>query len=326
MEHYPDSMMEQIWEQRGLHMKWGAIATLHGYHEEQLRSAFRRWKIRSKRGMWSGIVQPDVAPFVLDHPLPEVTVDHEPWKGKKIFTQMVIADIHAPYQDDAAIAIMLEILHDAQPDSLINLGDMVDCYTLSDFLRDPNRKESLQDEIDIARGINLMLRQAAPNATIDQFEGNHEERLRRALWRAEKTQAVVFQLTNLRREATWPKLLDLEGVGINWHPTGTIAEIAPNFFAHHGDCKGDPMTKFQVNGISGHIHKFMMRTSRTVKEQIEWFTCPTLGTLNPEYDCHPQWQNGFWFLTHDIEAGTRTAEPVRIQDGSALFKGRKYTA
>jgi len=90
--------------------------------------------------------------------------------------------------------------------------------------------------------------------------------------------------------------------------------------------KGDPFAKFQVNGISGHIHKFQMRTTRTVKEQVEWFTCPTLGTLNPEYDCHPQWQNGFWFLTHDIEAGTRTAEPVRIQDGSALFKGRKYTA
>jgi len=326
MEHYPDSMMETIWEQRGAYLKWNAIATIHGYHEEQLRSAFRRWKIRTKRGMWSGIIQPDVAPFVLDHTLPKVTVDQEPWKGKQIFTQLVFADVHAPYQCDRSIAIMLEILNDSQPDSVINLGDMVDCYTLSDFLRDPNRKESLQDEIDIARGINLMVRQAAPNAVIDQFEGNHEERLRRALWRAEKAQAVLFSLTNLQREATWPKLLDLEGLSINWHPTGTIKEIAPNFYAHHGDVKGDPFAKFQVNGISGHIHKFLMRTARTIKEQIEWFTCPTLGTLNPEYDCHPQWQNGFWFLTHDLEAGTRYAEPVRIQDGSALFKGRKYTA
>jgi len=326
MEHYPDSMMEEIWKARGEKIKWGAIATRFGYHEEQLRSAFRRWKIRSKRGMWSGIIQPDVAPFVLDHPLPAVTIDHEPWKGRQIFTQLVFADVHAPYQCDRSIAIMLEILNDSQPDSVINLGDMVDCYTLSDFLRDPNRKESLQDEIDIARGINLMVRQAAPNAVIDEFEGNHEERLRRALWRAEKAQAVLFSLTNMKREATWPKLLDLEGVGINWHPTGTIKEIAPNFYAHHGDVKGDPFAKFQVNGISGHIHKFLMRTARTVKEQVEWFTCPTLGTLNPEYDCHPQWQNGFWFLTHDIEAGTRTAEPVRIQDGAALFRGRKYTA
>jgi hypothetical protein len=258
--------------------------------------------------------------------LPEVTIDEEPWKDRKIFTQVIIGDIHAPYQDDRAIAVMLEILDAAQPDSIINLGDMVDCYTLSDFMRDPNRKESLQDEIDIARGINLMIRQAAPDADIEQFEGNHEERLRRALWRAEKSQAVVFQLTNVKRELTWPMLLDLEGVGIKWNPTGTIKEIAPNFYAHHGDCGGDPFTKFQVSGTSGHIHKFIMRTSRTVKEQIEWFTCPTLGTLNPEYDCLPQWQQGLWFITHDIEAGTRYAEPIRIQDGSALFHGRKYTA
>ena len=326
MEYYPDSMMEDVWLMRGEKIRWSTIAVKYNTHEEKLRSAFRRWKIRTKKGMWAGVLHPEVAPYVLDHPLPEVTVDHEPWKGKQIYTQVIMGDIHAPYQDDRAVAVLLEILSDAQPDSVVNLGDMVDCYTLSDFMRDPNRKESLQDEIDIARGINLMLRQAVPNADIEQFEGNHEERLRRALWRAEKTQAVVFQLTNVKRELTWPKLLDLDGVGIKWNPTGTIKEIAPNFYAHHGDCGGDPFNKFQVSGTSGHIHKFIMRTSRTIKEQIEWFTCPTLGTLNPEYDCHPQWQQGFWFITHDLEAGTRYAEPIRIQDGGALFHGRKYTA
>ena len=326
MTHYPDSIMETIHAQRLDGLKWSAIATVHGDNEEKLRSAFRRWKIRTKRGMWNGIIHSNVPSYVLDHPLPKVAVDEEPWKGKKIFTQMIIADIHAPFQCDRSIAVMLEILNDSQPDSLVNLGDMVDCYSLSDFMKDPARKETLQDEINIARGINLMLRQAAPDADIDQFEGNHEERLRRTLWRAAKTQAVLFELDVMKEGLTWPALLKVEELGIRWHPTGTIREIAPNFFAHHGDVKGDPFAKFQVSGTSGHIHKFLMRTSRTVKEQIEWFTCPTLGTLNPEYDCHPQWQNGFWFITHDLEAGTRYAEPVRIEDGSALFKGRKYTA
>ena len=326
MTHYPDSIMETIHAQRLDGLKWSAIATVHGDNEEKLRSAFRRWKIRTKRGMWNGILHSNVPSYVLDHPLPKVAVDEEPWKGKKIFTQMIIADIHAPFQCDRSIAVMLEILHDSQPDSLVNLGDMVDCYSLSDFMKNPSRKETLQDEINIARGINLMLRQAVPDADIDQFEGNHEERLRRTLWRAAQTQAVLFELDVIKENLTWPALLKTEELGIRWHPTGTIREIGPNFFAHHGDVKGDPFAKFQVSGTSGHIHKFLMRTSRTVKEQIEWFTCPTLGTLNPEYDCHPQWQNGFWFITHDLEAGTRYAEPVRIEDGSALFKGRKYTA
>lgn len=326
MTHYPDNTMEDVELLRAESVKWATIAYKYGTNEEKLRSAFRRWKIRTKRGMWDGIIHNEVAPYVLDHPLPEVTTDHEPWKGKKIYRQLVIADIHAPFQCDRSIAVMLEILNASQPDSVVNLGDMVDCYSLSDFMKDPARKESLQDEINIARGINLMIRQAAGDATIDQFEGNHEERLRRTLWRAAQTQAVLFELDVMKEGLTWPALLATEQLGIVWHPTGTIHEIAPNFFAHHGDVKGDPFAKFQVSGISGHIHKFLMRTSRTVKEQIEWFTCPTLGTLNPEYDCHPQWQNGCWFITHDLEAGTRYAEPIRIQDGSALFKGRKYTA
>jgi len=271
-------------------------------------------------------VLPDhVRPFDLDIALPPVQT--EPWKGHdKTYTQLVFGDMHVPYMCEQSVAIMLQIIEDHQPQSIINLGDQQDAYALSDFMKDPNRKETFEDEINITRVFLKKLRLAAPTADIQQFEGNHEERLRRTLWRAAKTSQVLFNLTSVRRELTWPVLLDLEGLAIKWHPTGTIAEIAPGFYGHHGDVKGDPFLKFGVSGISGHIHKFDMRTRRSVVEQLEWFTCPTMGTLNPEYDCHPSWQNGFWFFTHDLEEGTRYAEPVRIQDGKALFRGRKYSA
>jgi len=78
MDYYPDSMMEEVWEARGNKVTWATLAVNYDTHEEKLRSAFRRWKIRTKRGMWAGVINPDVAPYVLDHPLPAATVDEAP--------------------------------------------------------------------------------------------------------------------------------------------------------------------------------------------------------------------------------------------------------
>jgi len=320
--NYPDILMQAVKDDRADGLSWKEIGAKHDLHEEQIRSGFRRWKQRNKMTMWDGVIQEGVAPFKLDLALPEVTV--RDLIKKRSFTQLIFSDAHVPYFCPASLSILLQVIEEYQPDSLVNLGDHNDAYALSDFMKDPNRKETFQDEVNMGRGYHLKVREAAPKATYDIFEGNHEERLRRTLWRAAKTQAILFELTNLQRELTWPQLLDLDGLGATWHPTGSVVEIAPDFYAHHGDCGGDPFTKFGVSGISGHIHKFKLQSRRTIKEQLEWFTCPTMGTLNPEYDCHPQWQNGFWFFTHSD--GERYAEQVRINDGRALFRGKTYTA
>lgn len=320
--NYSDSMMESVKEDRAAGLSWTVIAEHHSLHEEQIRSGFRRWKLRNKQTIWDGVLNEGIAPFALDFQLPTVFISD--LIKKRTFTQLVFADAHVPFHCPQSLAIMLCIIDDHQPDSIVNLGDHNDAYALSDFQKDPYRKETFPDEVNVGRDYHLKVRKAAPNATYDIFEGNHEERLRRTLWRAAKTQQILFGLTNMRRELTWPKLLDLDGIGATWHPTGSVVEIAPDFFGHHGDCGGEPFSKFGVSGISGHIHKFKLQSRRTIKEQLEWFTCPTMGTLQPEYDCHPQWQNGFWFFTHSD--GERFAEPVRINDGKALFRGKIYSA
>jgi len=319
---YTDAMMEGVKKYRAQGWAWSQIASAYDLHEEQIRSGFRRWKQRNKMTIWDGVLNEGIAPFALDLPPPEVTV--RDLIKKRSFTQLVFADAHVPYFCPESLSNRLQIIADYQPDSIVNLGDHNDAYALSDFQKDPNRKETFQDEVNIGRAYHLKVREAAPKASYDIFEGNHEERLRRTLWRAAKTQQMLFGLTKMQAELTWPALLDLDGIGATWHPTGSVVEIAPDFFGHHGDCGGEPFSKFGVSGISGHIHKFKLQTKRTIKEQLEWFTCPTMGTLQPEYDCHPQWQNGFWFFTHSD--GERYAEQVRINNGRALFRGNTYTA
>lgn len=325
VEIYTDDMMRDVEGCRSTGESWGKIAATYSLHPEQIRGAYRRWKKRNRLTIWDGVLpEGGIRPFDLDYPVP--TVEREPWRGKEGWVQLVFGDAHVPFECKQSVSILLAVLEDLQPDSVVNLGDHQDAYMLSDFLKDPNRKETLQDEINLGRALHLSIRNAAPNSTYDVFEGNHEERLRRALWRADKTATILMQLTNVQKELSWPRLFDLDGLGATWHPTGTISEIGPDFYAHHGDVKGDPFSKFGVSGISGHIHKFKMETRRSVKEQLEWFTCPTMGTLNPEYDCHPQWQNGFWVFTHNATTGTRLAEMVRIQNGKAIFRDTVYSA
>jgi predicted phosphodiesterase len=315
--------MEEVTRRRELGETWSSIAKDFDGGSEALRSRYRRWKKSERRTMWSDVIRPEVIPFEQTFTLPEV--DAQEWNQHQTYRQLVFGDAHIPFHDEAAIATMLELIYDYQPDSLVCLGDTLDAYSLSDFNKDPRRKETLQDEINLTREFLGELRMAAPNARIDLLEGNHEARLRTILWRAEDAQKALFNLDILRDNLTWPVLLDLENLGIVWHPSGEVVEIGPEFYAVHGDKSSDPMLLYNVSGISGHSHIFSMNARRTLHDQLEWYRCPTLGTIDPEWKHHPNWQQGLWSFTYVPEERIRAAEPIVFRRGrKTLFNGRAY--
>ena len=119
MEHYPDTMMLNVEQLRAEQKSWSSIAAIYSQHEEQIRSAFRRWKKRNKRTMWDGVIPEDLRPYELTFELPKVTVDATPWKGRDIWHQLVFGDLHVPYHDEVAYAILLQIIEDHQPDHIV---------------------------------------------------------------------------------------------------------------------------------------------------------------------------------------------------------------
>ena len=329
MEYFSESTLEDVYRYRAEDLSWPEIGRKLDVHPERIRSAFRRWKRTNRLTMWDGVLGP-IRPVKVKFDKKAASRDLTKISSG-VVTQVIFGDVHVPYHDRRVWRLLIEVIEMSKPDSIVHVGDHLDAYMLSDFMKDPNRKETLQDEINIAKGLLAEVRMAAPKARIDLLEGNHEERLRRALWRAPTTQAVLLALTDVQRILTWPKLLSLDDMGIFWHPNDTVVKIAPRFYAHHGNTKGDPFHRFGVSGVSGHSHTMKLQSRRTLPENLEWFTVGTLGTLDPEYDIKPSWQHGFWVITHRVQEDgtvTRASEQVNItynernDNYEAVFRGR----
>lgn len=86
---------------------------------------------------------------------------------------VVVSDIHFPFQDDNAIKAFFRFLKENTVDTIILNGDILDFYDVSSFDKDPDRINSLQKEINLAKRFFKRLREVAPNSKIIFIKGNH---------------------------------------------------------------------------------------------------------------------------------------------------------
>jgi hypothetical protein len=210
------------------------------------------------------------------------------------------------------------------------------CYTLSAFDKDPLRKESLQDEIDYARAHLARVRAAVPDAHFRLLEGNHEDRLRRTLWRADGPAREVLKLREVRNVITWPTLLQLDDLGIEFVSVfdQPVPDLLPKFILKHGNvvrkwsgwsAKGE-WERYGKSGASGHVHRLGMFFHRDWNGNHVWAETGCLCQLDPDYVRDPDWQNGFVVASFERSTGAFQVEPVYIHRGSAVWRGKVYRA
>lgn len=84
-----------------------------------------------------------------------------------------LSDIHAPFEDQAAMQAVFRILDDYRPDLTIIGGDAVDFYGASDHVKDPDRQETLQEEFDLANA-RVFKPIDRLSAKVIYLPGNHE--------------------------------------------------------------------------------------------------------------------------------------------------------
>lgn len=249
----------------------------------------------------------------------------------------MVGDTHGSEIDPRAEAIVLKIIADEQPERIIHLGDAVDCYSLSSYDRDPQRKYTIQDDVDAARKHLYSLAKAARSAKLYLLEGNHEDRLRRTIWRLPGASAQLAQLRIVRESLTWPKLLGLDEIGFTFVPSQGQSRfsILPGLVTKHGDsvrpasaesAKAEWL-KYAHSGISGHTHRLGAFYHRDRNGSHAWFENGCLcGFEKIEYMQDPDWQQGFTIFRHTKDGRRWSAEQVYIQDGKALHGGKIYTA
>lgn len=236
--------------------------------------------------------------------------------------EVVLSDLHIPYQDEQAVGMALEFLRRERPGTIHLLGDIADFYDVSRYDRDPQRKENFQDELDGVECFLAQLRRLAPGADILYSEGNHENRLQRFLWSQARPLASL-------RSLRLPSILRLTEHGVRWHDARhpykrghllfTHGEIVRKHSAYTAKANYD---RFGCSVIAGHTHRIGAYLHRTFEADYGSWENGCLCRLNPEYLVNPDWQQGFSIVWRH---GKRfSVEQVLITDGSYVYHGKQY--
>lgn len=232
--------------------------------------------------------------------------------------------------------MVLGIIKESQPDLVVHLGDLLDCYDISSFGKDPTRKHTLQTEIDLAREHLHQVSQLAPGARKILLGGNHEDRLRKTLWNLKDAPRALTQLRIFQKVMTWPQLLELDAIGWDFRDYATnqqpVTDAIPRLLLKHGDVarKWSGATakaeweKHAKSGMSGHCHRVGSFYHRDLNGSHVWMEAGCTCTLTPEYVRQPDWQQSCFVVTYS-EDWFHIAT-VYIESGRAMWREKEFAA
>jgi len=212
---------------------------------------------------------------------------------KRHSTMGVFQDAHIPFHDPRVIALIRSFFVELQPDYITIPGDWWDLYQLSRFNRDPDRINKLQSDIDKGVSILRLMRLECPNTKFIFEDGNHEDRLRKFIWRS--TQEMVSL-----RCFNPDELLGLIELEIDRVPKQCILEVNGIFKVEHGDVASKHSSwtakaMFERRGgcgMCGHSHRGGVYYKSDIKDWGWWENYCTCN-LHPEYVKNPNWMHGF---------------------------------
>lgn len=269
------------------------------------------------------------APFAVPVPAPA------PSKAGQSRRALIIPDVHIPFQDDGAVAVMEALLRDYQPQYLVCLGDLLDAGRLSKkFPTDPNRLDTLQDDINAAKVKLHQWATLAPQAQRWLLEGNHEQRLTRLIWGLEGAERELAKLNAFRDALTWPVMLGLAEIGWQWvaYEDQPRNDLLPHLLVKHGNFVSAEagMTakrewqKYGHSGVSGHTHRAVVWRHKDFNGQATWIEGGCLCRYDTPGAASPNWQQAVTLIEWNPDGALMQVEQVLIREGRALWRGTEY--
>ena len=175
-------------------------------------------------------------------------------------TYLVIPDVHIPFHCVTTTKLITKIIKEINPDGLVQLGDFSDCFQISSYDKDPERKNTLADDIDECNKIlTIWASHLKSGAQVHLLEGNHEYRLSRYISRnCRELHGLVpdwptLLKIKLRNETTnkkwvWHKYTKWDSCQI-----GDCTLMHGFYFNQHVAMTN--LAKYRRNTISGHTHR-----------------------------------------------------------------------
>jgi len=225
---------------------------------------------------------------------------------------LVLPDIHIPYQCHKAVEAAIALGEKFKPDEVIQLGDLLDCYSLSHYPKTTLRSSNFAKEVEEAIALlkSIKERTGAKYATL--LEGNHEARLRKYLLNSASS---LKNLSALKIN----NLLNLASIGWDFIPEHKFYAVNDVFFTHgefvNAHSAKKHMDEYRETIIHGHTHRITSRYHRGLNSTIEGWEMGCLASLEvgAEYVKRANWQHGvgtvvingsdYWINCHHIRNG-----------------------
>lgn len=235
----------------------------------------------------------------------------------------VLSDMHIPFHDEETIRNVFDCIVDRQPKYIVLLGDILDCYSISRFLKDPSRYRNLQDEINVFYKMMRTLMKEIPNTEIHYVLGNHENRLEKLV----RENSGLYGLKKLEPR----EVFRLDDLGIAYHKTKVVID---DFIYYHGDvvrkdsaysAKAEFYDHNCNSGISGHTHRAGSYYKTYAKKVGFWLENGCLCKIEPDYINDPDkanWQHCINII--DSYDGINQGSQIIINDHKFSYGGKIY--
>ncbi len=200
-------------------------------------------------------------------------------------------DMQIPFHDVASVNAVLKFARDFDPTLLVVPGDGFDFYLMSDFDKNPSRQFRFNEELEIGHKVLKRIELATPKADRWWIDGNHEDRLRRWLWRhgaaisnlPSMEPAQLMHLTDGWTHLKYGSSLNVMGVVIE-HGDGGGNNLGPRMFARRG-----------TSGICGHSHRLHDFHHTNASGKHRYIENGCLCSLKPEFVARANWQHAFTY-------------------------------
>lgn len=152
---------------------------------------------------------------------------------------VVLSDIHLPFEDGAALASALNYTREFKPDLIVLNGDVLDCYALSSYIKDPAQAWATV-HVERERAVTLQQACLAITPNVIYLGGNHENRWDKAIAHelehpSPRGRAVMEVLAEgpVNPQAAFERFF--VQAGVTWKPYGWRVELAQgNLVITHG--------------------------------------------------------------------------------------------
>lgn len=240
---------------------------------------------------------------------------------------LVLNDIHAPYEDPRAIKLVLNVAKELRIHNFIQTGDLIDLYSVSDHSKDKLRAKGLGEEIDYTNELLDSLDKIKIQGNKFFFSGNHEWRFERYLM---NRVPEIYGLEDFRVE----KLLRLKDRGFICTPYRRFRKIGKIHYTHEVGYSGQQAlirngAAFEASCITGHTHRLGVHVFgsatgvRHVSASFGW-----LGSNDGAEYLHTSaknrgWQLGFGIVSRESN-GVSHVQAIPIVDYKCVVNGKLY--